>query len=362
MRVKNPFGMRNGKIVLIHDLTPEERGAKCNCVCPHCHAHFIAKLGDVRQPHFAHDGKPCDFQVTVMTAVYQLMVEALQENPNFTYPSHYGEYYGFPLGRKATFLDIRNSCKFYTQKYGEDSECIIQGRTVRIDDTQIHKNGKDIPNALVLTKYPVHKLALILVPPASLCASPAPTPFQGLPTIAIYMPEDLYMIRSEEIKSVLCRSTDNKKWICSSKIDTWLKDKQNQQNTAYLQRKKQYEQQRAQQAAALAEEQKRRQQEAQEQARLRELQLKQKQQKALQKETLLREFPKVLQEKYTQLPNHPIVDSCGTVWYHCMLCKQWFPSTQMAVYGGTEEGCRGTCSRCGRKAIWSLDSSENHAK
>ena len=355
MRVKNPFGMRNGKIVLIHDLTPEERGAKCNCVCPHCHAHFIAKLGDVRQPHFAHDGKPCDFQATIMTSVYRLMFDALQEDPNFAYPSHYGQYYGFSPERKASFRDIRKSCKFSPLKRDEDCECIIQGRTVQMDDIQIHKNGKGVPDALILIKYPSHKLVLILVPPASMCASPVPTPFQGLPTIAIYMPEDLYMIRSEEIKPVLRRSSANKQWVYNRKIDAWLQNKLNQQNDSYAKRQEQRKQQRIQLAAAFAEEQKRRQQEAEKQARLREFQLKQKQQRALQKETLLREFPKALRKKYTQLPDHPIVDSCGTVWYYCMLCKQWYPSTQMAVYGGVEEGCRGTCSQCGRKAIWSLD-------
>ena len=137
------------------------------------------------------------------------------------------------------------------------------------------------------------------------------------------------MIRSEEIKPVLRRSSANKQWVYNRKIDAWLQNKLNQQNDSYAKR--------------------------QEQPRLREFQLKQKQQRALQKETLLREFPKALRKKYTQLPDHPIVDSCGTVWYYCMLCKQWYPSTQMAVYGGVEEGCRGTCSQCGRKAIWSLE-------
>lgn len=37
-----------------------------------------------------------------MTAVYQLMFEALQENPNFVYPAHYGEYMGFSLEHKAS--------------------------------------------------------------------------------------------------------------------------------------------------------------------------------------------------------------------------------------------------------------------
>ncbi len=36
MVIRNPFGLRNGKIVMIEDISIEERGLQCNCVCPNC--------------------------------------------------------------------------------------------------------------------------------------------------------------------------------------------------------------------------------------------------------------------------------------------------------------------------------------
>src|SRR5699024_4826446 len=85
--LKNPFGLRNGKIVMIADLKESERGERCGCVCPYCKAHFVARLGEVRQPHFAHNGKPCDEVVAVMTAAYTLLREAIEESGSFTYPA-----------------------------------------------------------------------------------------------------------------------------------------------------------------------------------------------------------------------------------------------------------------------------------
>lgn len=347
--------MRNGKIVLIRDITTAERGVKCNCICPLCHAHFIAKLGDVRQPHFAHDGKPCDFQVAVMTAVYQLMFDALQENPNFTYPAHYGEYMGFPLDHKASLQDIKRSCVFYAQKYGEDSECIIPSGTVQVDEVQIHKNGKGVPDALILTKAPAHKLALILLPPESLCKIPVPTPFQQLPTVAVFIPDDLYMIRSEEIKSVLCKSADRKQWVSNIKIEKWLQVKLKLQNEAHGKRLQEIEEERAKWIAELKAEQERLRKEAEEKAQKQILLEERAREADIRYRNHMCEFPIFLKNKYRyQLPDKPITDKYGNDWYYCMLCNQWFPATQMAIYGGQAEGCRGTCSVCGRHSVWHL--------
>ena len=354
MHLKNPFGMRNGKIVMIRDITTAERGAKCNCICPLCQAHFIAKLGDIRQPHFAHDGKPCNFQVAVMTAVYQLMFEALQENPNFVYPAHYGEYTGVSLEHKASLQDIKRSCSFYTQKCGEDDECIIQSGTVQVNEVQIHKNGKGVPDALILTKAPAHKLALILVPPESLCKTPTPAPFQQLPTVAVFMPQDLYMIRSEEIKSVLCTSADCKQWVSNAKIDKWLQGKLKLQNEAHSKRLQEIENERAKRLADIAATKERIQREAEEKARQQNLLTEKAREAATRYREHMRDFPTILKNKYHQLPDKPVTDTFGNDWYYCMLCNQWYPATQMAIYGGQEEGCRGTCSVCGRHSVWHL--------
>lgn len=89
--LKNPFALRksDGHIIMIADLSPEQRGKSCNYVCPECNADFLARMGDIRVPHFAHSGEPCDAVKALMGALYQLMQEALSESKRFTVPNAY---------------------------------------------------------------------------------------------------------------------------------------------------------------------------------------------------------------------------------------------------------------------------------
>ena len=73
--LKNPFGIRDEKIILISDILPEEKGLKCNCVCPLCHGNFSAKLGDKRAHHFAHDGKSCNETDAFLSGFYLFIKE-----------------------------------------------------------------------------------------------------------------------------------------------------------------------------------------------------------------------------------------------------------------------------------------------
>ena len=49
MNIKLEYGIREGHVVHISELEPEEKGEKCNCTCPVCNGNLVAKLkGDYR--------------------------------------------------------------------------------------------------------------------------------------------------------------------------------------------------------------------------------------------------------------------------------------------------------------------------
>lgn len=50
--MKLGFALRDGQFVCIEDVA---RGKACQCVCPGCGMPVVARKGDLRAPHFAHD-------------------------------------------------------------------------------------------------------------------------------------------------------------------------------------------------------------------------------------------------------------------------------------------------------------------
>lgn len=73
--VKNPYGLRDGKPVLVDDV---ERGLACNCICPGCGHRLEAHKGDIIAPYFSHyRGSECG--VGYETALHLLAKEILLE-------------------------------------------------------------------------------------------------------------------------------------------------------------------------------------------------------------------------------------------------------------------------------------------
>lgn len=74
LAVLNPFGLRDEEIVLIKDIEENQRGVKCNCVCPLCKEPFEARLGNIRTHHFAHIGnKGCSEEKAYIMGMYILL-------------------------------------------------------------------------------------------------------------------------------------------------------------------------------------------------------------------------------------------------------------------------------------------------
>jgi len=54
--MKIPVGLHidTNNILLAHEVTEEQRGLKCHCVCPGCGARLQARWGPKTKKHFAH--------------------------------------------------------------------------------------------------------------------------------------------------------------------------------------------------------------------------------------------------------------------------------------------------------------------
>ena len=87
MDVKLAFGVRDGKTILISELTEAERGGNCNCTCPACGEPLIAKKGNKNRHHFAHKtDSTCDIAHANESALHRYAKEIIQAHKRILLP------------------------------------------------------------------------------------------------------------------------------------------------------------------------------------------------------------------------------------------------------------------------------------
>lgn len=86
--VQLQFGLREGHIVGVGELSPDKRGLKCECICPMCGGTLLARLGTKKQPHFAHyKATDCDIASAQQTALHLLAKELIAEANGMYFPA-----------------------------------------------------------------------------------------------------------------------------------------------------------------------------------------------------------------------------------------------------------------------------------
>lgn len=86
MTLKIPYGLRGDTLVDIRDIREDERGLKCNCVCPNCGEKLRACIGKIRQPYFAHDNADCNPNVARQTILHLLAKAIIEEEKRIMFP------------------------------------------------------------------------------------------------------------------------------------------------------------------------------------------------------------------------------------------------------------------------------------
>lgn len=109
--IKLPYGLKDNHIVHISEITEDQRGLKCGCVCPVCHDPLQARIGKIRTKHFAH-GRNCE--TATETALHMLAKEIILNNKKIMLPDvHFGG-------------DLIEKCKYFNYSIAE-AECAIHG-------------------------------------------------------------------------------------------------------------------------------------------------------------------------------------------------------------------------------------------
>ena len=138
--LRNPFAKRNGRIIYVADLHPEEYGHRCNCTCAFCGNPMLAVLRTKKKrPHFAHNGKGCSDDKSILAALLQMMAQHLEDAREIVVP---GLYIGYTPTRYITERhQIASICPQYNNRHDIEEKChfvVIEPRKVSVSAVKCH--------------------------------------------------------------------------------------------------------------------------------------------------------------------------------------------------------------------------------
>ena len=141
------YGIREGKLISIDEISYEERGLKCNCFCPSCGGRLQAKIGSgIRARHFSHINKDCDIKTALQTALHLMAKEIIAEKKQMILPEYVvkitdTDYYRshYSNGSNSKYRDI----KFVYEK----------AKRVNFDNVYLEKKVSEIvPDIIALSQ------------------------------------------------------------------------------------------------------------------------------------------------------------------------------------------------------------------
>ncbi len=206
--LKNPFGIRNDEIIVVSSLTEEERGLKCNCVCPECNGKFEAKMGDIKIHHFAHTKDPCDETLAFIKGLFMFIKKMINNEKKLYVPDLIISYRVPPSSISVTINNIKEYVKI-GRRLGYYEYKFINGRDFNVNEIELKKNSKNRVEALVVTGNDKKQLAIRISPPP-VCKPEKALPYENLSTLVCHAEDiDFYKNKEEEIFGKL---KDRNRW------------------------------------------------------------------------------------------------------------------------------------------------------
>lgn len=366
--LKNPFGMRDGCIVMIEDIPISERGLKCNCVCPACKEPFEARLGDIRVHHFAHSGEGCDEEAAFLNGMYTIVQEfILSESVVLPELGVYWSHSHQKYSPSNFFERIR-----FSDPAGHSEYTVVsRPASVRFEKAEINYYGKR-PTALLMSLQS-RQMALCIQPPPTACKNYVVKPYEQLATIRL----DASGIQFGELKKSqvfdsIRQQILKAEWLYSPKAISAI-DAINAENSEWIKAQQEELERRKQEAKARKLEQERRKNEYQakidKEALVRphsgqQEQGKQENDLSFYEGTLTHKgvasgdddwkHNPELKAGYLQVADRfsqvdtPVYDSFGQRWVRCRECGEVKPAFLFVSYGG-KTAALGTCRDCDRK-------------
>lgn len=198
------YGVKNGKIINIMDLSTESKGLQCECVCPGCGGPLIARKGAKKKHHFAHYSQPCNLVAAQQTALHMLAKEIIEEEKAFLFP-------GYSVSRE----DVE--WKPADQPYNYHQEPELQYREpyrAKCESVTLERKVSDfVPDIIVSIRG---KICLIEIAVTHFIDEEKQKKIEavGLPMVEVDLSSlHRQSLSREIIRDVLVNQTDGKTWV-----------------------------------------------------------------------------------------------------------------------------------------------------
>ena len=367
--ILNPFGIRNGEIIAIRDVSESEKGLKCNCVCPNCGGVFQARMGNVREWHFAHTKDGCDSEIAFLRGLYMLLKRYIDEKnaiplPSITLYAVLGETEEINKENCLNYVTIQKtySCN-YIQQVRTAKRCTF------ISCEIVNCNKKPI---YLLAKTEKKKLAIIIEPPKISCNGLKRSDIDEDACLKLNLKSiDYQELTKLETVFSLFNNEAYYKW--GKNITTIYKylDDIAKANRDFIKEKEEQEQRCREQKQQNQKEREKKENERRQQEKqnnmMRDLHyafaiIKRngtmnnstflKNEKLSQQNTFEREYMdryNYVKDKFNQ-QERQIYDYAGKRWIQCEQCGKIKEADDFSSYGGKNHINLGICSECSRKS------------
>ena len=331
--LRNPIAIRDGKTILIRDLSKTERGKSCRCKCPACGGDFIARMGEYKVHHFAHSKEACDEIIAYTSGLYKLIQQVLSEGKRFFIPALVISD-TIPKDRLIDESEVESFVSI-VGKYpiSHYTKLISNGKHVLFESIKLSFDGKNNIQAMELS-VSGKTMAIKVMPPDTDCRFASVSPHKDMATLVLDFTDEVETIQestSKVFEEYLFSEQLRKYWIFNpltknafpelmeknkKLYDEYVKQQTQlkEQRKADIEQKKQIDEERI---LAFAEQHKKREQDALESVKDRNFQLQE-----------------------------AIFDCNGLRWMKCEICGTKKPARSFSSFGIGKRINFGVCSVC----------------
>ena len=364
-RLRNPFAVQNGSVIMIEDLSLRERGLNCHCKCPACNGDFIARMGDIKIHHFAHSKDACDEALSYTSGLYRLIHQILGGGIPFYIPALVIAY-TIPNDVLLDENNIGSHIEFVREGYNRRNSILVSaGRYIAFESAELCVDRKNQIQALELT-YMNSKIAIKVMPPDTVCKKTSVSPHKDMATLALNFTDDADKIQTSNSKmfqEYLLSEHLDKRWVSNPKVrkaypDLFALSQKTYRD--YEEREKKLSESRMLAARQLEEARKlaaRQFEEARMSTLRQQIACCETTEKTIQK-TIQKSAPvrlnqkqihkagyKEVKDKFVQQTD-PIRDSFHNRWIQCEECGEIKRDTEFWSYGGLNHVNLGHCNAC----------------